>query len=345
MTCALRNPVARRSPRRPATPPHLPYSSRVLRVAGQADDDRQVRRLRRRTAAARRRASTTQRRTQSRIRALHRPVTATSIYASGTLNRCPESRLRQPHRPPVAPLPAHQQQDEPEHDRHVPEVALLRSSSRRGRSSARPRQRRELPTPCRTGRRSPSAMRRSRAAFMPASKYSASPGAARSCVDAGAERRCRRASPRRAPCRAPRPARRTCRDTGRCARRSTAAARRPCPSGPSTCATTRASLISTNVGSTTSAVSVTVSPGLDAVGAGVRLDVIGHAVHQPAQQLAPVVLVGHVLDRRCRRASATATSPGPGTRSPCRGRSAGRPARPARGGARRCRSAASSRPA
>ena len=37
--------------------------------------------------------------------------------------------------------------------------------------------------------------------------------------------------------------------------------------------------------------------GLDAVGAGVRLDVIGHAVDQPAHQLAPVVLVRHVLDR------------------------------------------------
>ncbi len=67
-----------------------------------------------------------------------------------------------------------------------------------------------------------------------------------------------------------------------------------------TCATTRASLSSTNRGSTTSAISVTGSPGSTRSVVVCDVDGVGHAVHQPAQQLTPEVLVRLVLERHLR---------------------------------------------
>ena len=72
------------------------------------------------------------------------------------------------------------------------------------------------------------------------------------------------------------------------------------PPGPVTLATTCASLISTNVSSTTSAVMRDRFPGLDTIGRRVHFDRPGHAVDEPAEELTPEVLVRHVLERNTR---------------------------------------------
>ena len=72
------------------------------------------------------------------------------------------------------------------------------------------------------------------------------------------------------------------------------------PDGDVTCATTWASLTSTYAGSSTSAVSLTASPGSTRSCAVVDVHLIGHAVHEPADQPAPERGVRRVGDRHLR---------------------------------------------
>ena len=79
---------------------------------------------------------------------------------------------------------------------------------------------------------------------------------------------------------------------------------------------------------------------LHAVGRRDDHHAIRHAVDQPAHQPLPERVVRHVLRRPSSRASATATCPAPAAPASCRGRTADTRAPPARGRARRRRSAA-----
>ena len=229
---------------------------------------------------------------------------------------------RRAGRPHSAQMSADERQ---QHDRHVPELALFD----RGHAAAgvlqilgqrRHRLRRIEPAAGVLARSASAAARAS--SRRSTRRRSARRARARPPVPSGLPARVRfDASPAYHPF-----ARRsgTWRGTGRCARRSTASARRPsCPDGPVTCATTRASFSSTNA-------------RIDDVG-GERdrlagLDAIGQRVRRLDRRRARRPRASAAADARSSRASgprgassrpsASATSPAPGRRATCRGRSA-----------------------
>ena len=129
---------------------------------------------------------------------------------------------------------------------------------------------------------------------------------------------------------------RSWRGTGRCARRSTASARRPsCPTATSRCATTLASFSSTNRAIDDVGRQRDRLPRLDAIGQ--RAASRRRRARRPRASAAAAARSSRGSDprRASSRPSASATSPAPETRSTCRGRSARRRGRRARGGVRR----------